>query len=336
LLGCVMRMTNYLSNPQNMAIAISWNLDTKLTYALLLGCNERNIRTIRSFLRNSTSAGHPWLLLALFSDLQLQRLTTLRDQASGKLQMAIHEAGLNRKSGDEVIAVRTGTNIQLSVDYDKVTRDVLRNFQDSGYLLQAMIRSRSQVAKVNSSLKLFKKLPKADQIDYLTSHSTRIANYIDLTLSNYDSLIEKARLTTNGSSLVMSAIWNLIAQKDNKINQDLARESKNIAEGSRIIANESKKIAEDSTKLARDSKEIATDSKEIAEDSKAVAEATRWDSTSMKAIATLTMVFLPPTYSAVCQLCIIIVQRQLSGAEINLLHLDASGDAHVQLATQAW
>jgi len=291
-----MRMTEDLSDPQDMAIAISWNQSTGITYALLLGCNKRDMEAIWTFLRYSTSnSEHPLLLLALFSDLQFQRLRRLRDAALGNLEIAIHEAGLSRKAGREVLAIRKVTsNAQSDIDYDKVTRDVLRNFHDSGYLLQAMIRSRSQVAKVLASLDVSEVSLGEAQKNHLKLLGQRIAKYMDSTICHYDSLIEKARLTTNESSLLMSAIWNLIAQKDNKINQSIANQSKNIAEESKRIADESKSLAESSTRLAADSKEIA-------EDSKDVAEATKWDSTSMKAIATLTMVFLPPTYAAVSQ-----------------------------------
>ncbi len=87
--------------------------------------------------------------LALFSDLQLQSLSSLHDVAKGNLEVAIHEAGLGRKAGKEVFTIRNITiNKQPSVDYDKVTRGLLRNFHDSGYLMQAMLRSQSQVTKV--------------------------------------------------------------------------------------------------------------------------------------------------------------------------------------------
>ncbi len=59
----------------------------------------------------------------------------------------------------------------------------------------------------------------------------------------------------------MSAIWNHIAQKDNKINQSIASELKNIAEESERIADERKSLTESSTRLAVDSKEIAEDTK---------------------------------------------------------------------------
>jgi hypothetical protein len=61
----------------------------------------------------------------------------------------------------------------------------------------------------------------------------------------------------------------------------------------------SRNIAIQSHNLAKQSKTIARSSKEIAEDARRIAAATRRDSTSMKAIAALTMVFLPFTFVAV-------------------------------------
>jgi hypothetical protein len=54
-----------------------------------------------------------------------------------------------------------------------------------------------------------------------------------------------------------------------------------------------------SAALAASSRELAEDAKRLAEDTKRIAAATRRDSTSMKAIAALTMVFLPFTFVAV-------------------------------------
>lgn len=289
-----MRMTEDVPIPQDMAIALSWNLKTGVTHALLLGCIDHDLDQIWKFLKYSIPvSGHPLLLLGLFSKLQLKRLKKLRLQAQASLVAAIHKAGLNRQTVQEVIAapaVLAGS--EEVVDYDEVIRDILGNFRDSGYILQAMNRSRSQVLNVIADIKMSDAELSREQNELLALHGKQISSYLITTLGHYDRIIERARLTTDESSLLMSAMWNLIAQKENKISQAIAEESKNIAKESKRIATESKSLAESSTRLAADSKEIA-------EDSKMVAEATRWDSTSMKAIATLTMVFLPPTYAAV-------------------------------------
>ena len=287
-------MANDITGHKDIVMALSWNLAANVTYAILLGCEETDLKSCWNFLSYSTQAiGHPLLLLALFADLQLKRLKKLHRAELINLYIATSEAGLTRTEGPEVFAtIQVPPGAQPSIDFDKVTRDVLRNFQDSGHLFQAMGRVRSQVQKVAACIDVSEPALSLEMKAYLSLNGGRISKQLETIISRYDNLIERSRLTTDGSSLLMSALWNLIAQKDNKINQAIAIESKRIAEDSTNIARESKGLAESSASLAADSKEIAEDSKQIA-------EATRRDSTSMKAIAMLTMVFLPATFAAV-------------------------------------
>jgi len=73
------------------------------------------------------------------------------------------------------------------------------------------------------------------------------------------------------ASIVIQGLFNLIAQRDQKTNIAIARDSKILAEQSQKIAYESRMIAEESKR----------------------------DSTSMKAIAAVTICFLPGTFVAV-------------------------------------
>ncbi|KAF2267281.1 hypothetical protein CC78DRAFT_577486 [Lojkania enalia] len=271
--GCVMRMARDLAGHRDLVIALSWSLPEKITYALLLGCDDQDVKSISTFMTYSSSIGHPLLLLTLFADLQLKRQKQLYRESLKNLQLAFHQARLSRKEGPEVYAVRKVAALeagQSSIDYDKVTRDVLHNFQSSGYLMQAIIQFRTLLEKVVADVNVKEASLTAERATYWESHSRRIQEQIEAIMGKYDTLIERSRLATNESSLLISAIWNLIAQKDNHINQEIATQSKSIAE----------------------------ESKWLAEGSKAIAEATKRDSTSMAAIATLTMIFLPASYAA--------------------------------------
>jgi hypothetical protein len=309
-----MRTARDLDNHKDLVIAISWNQKEKTTHALVLGCDERDLKSVNNFMRYAKqSSGHPLLLLTVFIDLELKRFKTLWRTAASNDELAIDEAGLSRDQGEEVFAVRrrdTGAETP-TVDYDKITRDVLMNFQDSAYLLQAMIRFRSQIEKVITAVDDFGKcLPSKDE---RLIQGLKITQQLTTILGRYDNLIEQTRLTTGESSLLMSAIWNLIAQKDNKINQAIAQESKNIAMDSKNIAEDSKKVAEDSKTIAEQSKALgensfalgeetkvlAENSVLLAEDSKYIAQKTKEDSTAMTAISWLAMVFLPLSFAAV-------------------------------------
>ncbi|KAH4694342.1 hypothetical protein HBH67_216100 [Parastagonospora nodorum] len=197
----------------------------------------------------------------------------------------IYLAGLNRRDGPEVIRARRAARSQTPTDYDNATPDVLRNFQDSGTLGQAMLRFRAQVVKVSHAVISLSKLQKpAPHSKCLKLGGRRISGQLNQILGSFNIVIERNRLTTYEASLVMSAFWNLIAQRDNKTNQKIATESKNIAEQSRNLTDESKQIAQQSLTIAKSSALIA--------------QQTKRDSSAVKAISLLTMVFLPATYSA--------------------------------------
>jgi Mg2+ and Co2+ transporter CorA len=222
----------------------------------------------------------------------LKRFKDLHEKANKNVQLDIHRAHLNRQDGPEVVAVRPKPRIEPT-DYDNATRDVLRNFQDSGTLGQAMVHFRAEVVKVGQAVKSMPKTQKpAPQSANLKSSGKQISGQLAHILGRYDIFIERNRLTTNEASLLMTAFWNLIAQRDNKINQKIATESKNIAEQSRNVTDESKQIAQQSLK-------IANQTQKLAKTSMLIAKQTKRDSSAVKAISLLTMVFLPATYSAV-------------------------------------
>jgi Mg2+ and Co2+ transporter CorA len=81
----------------------------------------------------------------------------------------------------------------------------------------------------------------------------------------------------------MFALRNLVAQRDNLMSQEIAKQSKEISEQARLLASSS-------LELGRETRNITTEAKTIADDKR--------DSTSMVAIATLTMVFLPMSFVA--------------------------------------
>ncbi|KAH3940517.1 hypothetical protein HBI56_096700 [Parastagonospora nodorum] len=290
--GSVMRMVFDIHGNEGLAIATSWNLKAGITYALILGCNDKDLNSIVNFITYSTrSVSNPLLLLTMFAGLQLKRFKDLHRTAYGKVQLDIYRAQLDRQDGPEVIAVRRTARTRPT-DYDDATREVLRHFQDTGTLGQAMLQFRAEVVKVGQAVKSITKTQRpAPHSTHLKSSGKQITGQLVHILGRLDIYIERNRLTINEASLVMSAFWNLIAQRDNKTNQKIAMQSKNIAEQSRNVTDESKQIAQQSLK-------IANQTQNLAKTSILIAKQTKRDSSAVKAISLLTMVFLPATYSA--------------------------------------
>lgn len=321
LLRCVMRM-GAIAGYRDLAAAISWSKVNNSTYVLLLGCEPADMKTIETLVTYSrASIGHPLLFLAGLADLQLKRYEDLHRSSDHTLTRALFNAGLARTVGEEVLIAPNQTAMEdLEVDHDNLNRDVLHSYKTAGSLCQCLLRFKAQLSRIT-------KIVRGEEKGYSQMATNMVPERaretlgasLELTSETVDDLIEKSRLTTNMSSLLMSAIFNLIAQKENKINQKLAKESKEIAEQSAMIASESKRLTESSQRLAAESKSIAEDSREIA-------KATKRDSTSMKAIAMLTMVFIPATFASVSSL--------LKGPNSNcLLFTDSAVYADVRLGS---
>jgi hypothetical protein len=298
----------------DLCMAISWNETKNVTYVLILGCREEYAELVEDFMAYSQDViSHALLPLALFAELQLKLFRKLERDAMNRLNLALFDAGLEWTQGVKVLAVADDPkSVKPETDYDRTVRDVLYNVRSSGHLLRRLLLFRSQLCRMIA-------VSESCDIDFehhderrlrraiFDKSSKRLNDQLTLLLEQLDDLIERGRMVSNESSLYMSAVFSLIAQQDNRINQEIATESRNIADESKRIASESKELAKSSADLAKASKDVAEDSREIA-------KATKWDSTSMKAIASLTMVFLPATFTSVgfpsSHMRILLIQKQ--------------------------
>jgi len=133
---------------------------------------------------------YPLLLLALFADLQLKRLKRLHRAELINRHIATSEAGLTRTEGPEVYAtIQVPPGAQPSINFDKVARDVLRNFQDSGHLVQTIARVRSQVQKVAACIDVSEPALSLETKAYLSLNGGRISKQLETIIIRYDNLI---------------------------------------------------------------------------------------------------------------------------------------------------
>jgi methyl-accepting chemotaxis protein len=306
-------MANDLGNV-DLVLALSWNISLSTTYALFLGCEPSDIKTIHTFVQHSSMcSAHPMLLIAAFADLQLNRFDNLHNEAFRQVEAAVHKAGLNPVDGPEVRATlkaepqsQSRSEDRRRIDYVSLIRSVLRNFRSSGYLCQCIKQFRAQITQVMAAVNQLSTILLSNKGLDLQAQSMAVNGQLTQILSRYDDLIERSKLTTNESSVLMSAMWNILAHEDNETSQKLANASKDIAIASKEIAEETKKDSAAMKEIAAASKQIALESQKIAQETKIdsaamrkIAASTKKDSAAMKSIALLTMLFLPPTFTAV-------------------------------------
>jgi hypothetical protein len=137
----------------------------------------------------------------------------------------------------------------------------------------------------------------------------------DIQLSNSRTLVHQIEFTVNLYTSLLSQATVLRERANNHINLVGWPESE---ENSRLMWNQTfSLIAQDENRISRS----------VAEESARIAKATKRDSATMKSIAVLTMVFLPPTFVAV-RLSMYFVIRRLPVPPADFLQHE-----HVQMDT---
>jgi hypothetical protein len=300
--GCVVQFE--VPDFSSLLLALSWNLATQTTYGIILGCKVSEVRRISRLLRYSTSSiSHPLLTLAPFADVQLLRLNQAYLDGSAKYDQARSDTGLLGKGN---------ASEKSAKDYKTLITDIMNSFSKSGFLVTAVQRFQAQLEKVVLDLEIDKLTDGRAPTPHPTIDKRRLAEQLAETLDSVDDVIEKSRYQSNEASLLMSALWNLVAQQDNVISRSIAEESKTIALESKSISEQARLLTEKSVELGEDTRNISTQAKVLAEQSvqlgqdtrniskeaMRIADDTKRDSTSMVAIATLTMFFLPLSFVA--------------------------------------
>jgi hypothetical protein len=273
---------------RRLAAAISWSSAHERTHVLLLGYEPADLKFVESFMRYSKATmEHPLLVLALLADLQLKRYKLLHVESDKVLTLVLNDAGLESKKNTVTTAPYP------DIDYDKLSRDALKSYRVAGNLSRSLLRFKKHVARISKAIaELGNQRDIKGKVVSLVRSKKSLEDYLEVTCEEIDDLVEKSRITANTASLLISAIANLVAQKETRVNQALTEESKNIAADSAKIALESAKMGAESVRIGRESAEVAKRSAEIA-------EATRADSAAMKVIAVMTMFFLPATFTSV-------------------------------------
>lgn len=197
-----MRMDNAWS--RDLAMSASTNMMTGMTYALLHGCDEQDVEVLTDWLKmTERSAGHPTLLPALFAELQLRRHKRLTRDNWSKLTTLYAHTGQYRSptSGPQPGSLQEDT-----FDYDNTTREVLRMYQDTGFLEKSLLNFQRKLKQMLAKLTVIGiTMPEARK-DFIITESTRIGERLEEIIDDYEGLIAKCKLITDGASLLTEAV----------------------------------------------------------------------------------------------------------------------------------
>ena len=174
--------------------------------------------------------------------------------------MTTHAHGVEKaqaKTGYHIHLALTRPSQKLQADYAELSATVsgvAANIATNRHCWQGLLRLANLIVDENKEFAHSQPPQRQNAIrttvDYIAQHASHLARKSELMLEEAESWQQKATIQVQG-------LFNLIAQRDQTLNIDVAR---------------------DTEKLAEDSKR---------------------DSTSMKAIAAVTIFFLPGTFAAV-------------------------------------
>jgi hypothetical protein len=148
-------------------------------------------------------------LLALTSLLQLERFKAQDDDIDERLEIAVHQARLNRTTGP---AVRSSSAMMmrmkredLYINLDKeITRDVLQLFTEAGFLTKATTQFSKLIDRIISTSTI-DSVPR-DRKGYYREHTRYIKEHAMATNDGILSLAENNRLAAERASSILSSV----------------------------------------------------------------------------------------------------------------------------------
>ena len=197
-----MRMDNAWS--RDLAMSASANPHTGMAYALFHGCDEQDVKVLTDWFQITTpSAGHPFLLPALFIELQLRRHKRIaREKWTNLIKLYAH-TGQYGDSNDGPPPVVTQA---ISSDYNTTTKEILGMYQDTGFLETVLLRLRNGLKRLIKQVEVNEGTILDAQAQTLSTESARIRTRLEEMMDEYEGLIAECKLVTEGASLLTNAV----------------------------------------------------------------------------------------------------------------------------------
>lgn len=207
-----MRMDNSWS--RDLAMSSSANVGTGMTYALFHGCDEQDVKLLTDWLRMTTcSVGHPLLLPALFAELQLRRHKKLARDYWSKLVTLYAHTGQYRNPAQMAQPALPQEN---AFDYDDTTREILRMYQDTGFLEKGLIKLRRALQRMASQLEVIKVTVPEARIEFVVTQNAHIEERLEEMMDDYEGLLADCKLIMDGASVLNNAVgWASLPRTEN-------------------------------------------------------------------------------------------------------------------------
>lgn len=190
--------------PRDLVMSSSANVGTGMTYAIFHGCDEQDVKVLTDWLGMTTcSAGHPLLLPALFAELQLRRHKKLtRDKWSKLVTLYAHTG----QYGDNAQKEQPRPLHNNVFDYDHTTREVLRIYQDTGFLEKGLTKFRRKLRQMVCQLEAIKSTVPDTRTEFIVTGNVRIGERLEEMMDDYEGLLADCKLIKDGASVLNNAV----------------------------------------------------------------------------------------------------------------------------------
>ncbi|KAN0120384.1 hypothetical protein V8E51_002592 [Hyaloscypha variabilis] len=252
-LTCTARTSSLLHD--DLGLSSTFLPDPGVNLAILYGCNEEQKEQIIHRLETlDLSYNHPMLLPGLLAQLERIRLVGMVDNLLDKFVLRGRvDRGFDRELDLDMDQTKLSSFLKLCFE----SRDLVNQIQAVKTQLAKMATETIKFGELISK-KYVEDVLSPDEEKRLKSAGEQIVSQLREISDEFDEKVNDCKMVVDNMSLTMQTVWNNFAREDNKTNLKLSRVN---------------------TDLARANTALSEDMKR--------------DSSQMRSIALLTMVFLP-------------------------------------------
>ncbi|KAH7323472.1 hypothetical protein BKA65DRAFT_69693 [Rhexocercosporidium sp. MPI-PUGE-AT-0058] len=209
---------------------------TKVVTGIIHGCTDDDIKTMTEWLGIvKADIFHPLLLPALTLDL-------IRTKYSRLIEEKAMELGDLSGTTDQFESLKDEDREALNEigNYNQTTKEVLQLHQEIGEYKIAVNQARKQAQKL---LAIVADKNLCCPINTESRCSSRVAEQLEEIISIFEDLDMTCDQIAQNCNMLMGAIYNIIAQRQNQINVDIAADSRKISAAAKRDSSAMKAIA---------------------------------------------------------------------------------------------
>ncbi|KAJ0159292.1 hypothetical protein CTA2_9973 [Colletotrichum tanaceti] len=238
------------SLPDDLAMSTTYIPDTNSTFAVVYGCNDKQMGDIERRIRRADGQlRHPMLIPGIFAEVERTRLVgtveTLMDV------FALRSERLNSTSKAEPWSPETdadGKRTQEHLNLCMESRDLISHISAVKRQLAKLLKEMSAVEREIGSLRdrVDSSMPREHERvrePGLLDTGARMRSRVEDILIEYDDKIDDCNMMICNMSLAMQTVWNHIARQDSETNTKISQANAAIAVQTKVESAQMRTIA---------------------------------------------------------------------------------------------